>query len=377
MRFIFKLNQRLGETVRDRVVRDAAEGRFAGPNRIRTATRAIAALVVLTPYLVGAAGIALVVMGFPNIFALVVGGVVLAAALYLRPRAHRNTHPTLRRDAAPVLFGLLDAISERLEAPRIDGVHVFGSFNAYMAEFGAEDRVVGIGAPLWLAMTPPERLAILAHEVAHLANDDPARGKIIGAATDTISRWFELFTPPAFITHENVHVIMDDRGIEGRMVSGIFGWVMGGIALAYERLIYAESQRAEYFADLLAARVAGAAAMQSSLKKIILAPLGDKALAHLHYDGKTKVAAFEAMARGVVAPSEADAREHYDEAVRSLHTVDSSHPPTRFRLEVVGAAGAASGSLDAEGLDWAAIDRELSEAFAAEEKKVLAAILIQ
>ncbi len=377
MKFISRLNQRQGESIRNTVVRDIAKGRFSGASRVNAAAQLIAIVIVSTPYVVGAIGIAVLALGYPHIPLLGLGVLLIAAAIYLRPRALRNDSPTLTENDAPTLLGLLDRIADELEAPRIDGVQVTNDFNAYVVEFNPRERVVGIGAPLWLALDHGERLALLAHEVAHLANDDPARGRLTGAAMVTLSRWLDLFSPPALVARGTGMEFVDDRGFFAQLASGLFGGAIDAIALSYEKLIFVESQRAEYLADILAASVAGAPAMQSVLKKIILAPLAEDFVSRSYYDGSRELCVFDGMAKAVDAPDADAADQLFAEAAETLHSVDSSHPPTRYRMEVIGALDQGQCKVQAEALDWKRIDDELSAAISEEEKRTLSQMLVQ
>ncbi|MGC1497184.1 MAG: M48 family metallopeptidase [Sulfitobacter sp.] len=307
-----------------------------------------------------------------------VGAILLCVAAYLRPKKSRNENPTLRVQDAPVLLELLNNIANQLGAPKIDGVHVIGDFNAYMAEFNGQERVVGIGAPLWLALDDDERLALLAHEIAHLSNNDPARMQLTGSALQTLSRWLELFSPPSIIDHDSdTRIIIDDRGILAQLVGGVFGAGFAALTLAYEKLIFADSQRAEYLADVLATSVAGASAMQATLKKLILTPLAEKVLATVYYDGANEVHLFESMAAAVRNPDATASHRLFALAIEELHSVDASHPPTRFRMEVVGVAERNDGAMFASDVNWAAIDGELFARVAAEERKLLDLVITQ
>ena len=71
------------------------------------------------------------------------------------------------------------------------------------------------------------------------------------------------------------------------------------------------------------------------------------------------------------------ATELYTEATKSMHAVDSSHPPTRYRMEVVAAAGSSIPALKSDTVDWTAIDEELAPHFRGEEQALLSEIIIQ
>ncbi|MGH1415664.1 MAG: M48 family metallopeptidase [Pelagimonas sp.] len=275
MKLISRLNQKFGHSIRDAVLHDMANRTFRGPSRIKTAAKVFAVLILASPALAMGIGGWLMVLGYPNVFAMLVGVVFIAAGFYLFPRRTKNTDTTYGRTDCPTLFSLLDQISSCMEAPKVTGLHVFDEVNAYMARFGKDQHVLGIGAPLWQALTPDQRLAILSHEVAHLINNDPARGELTGHAMMTLSRWSTLFDPPKLIDHgRNEFVVIDDRGAYGQIISNLFGGAVGALTFAYEKLVFSDSQRAEYQADINAALVAGKPAMASALQMSILSPLG-------------------------------------------------------------------------------------------------------
>ncbi len=378
MKYFSELNNRLGKKIRDNVLIDLKRGDSIRPSKLETTTAFVATLISLTPYFICSIGAAIILSNWESVPAIAIGCIILAGGLYLRPRSFKNTQTTLRRADAPTLFSLLDNIANHLKSPPIDGVHVDSNFNAYMAEFKGKDRVLGIGAPLWLALDPPERLALLAHEVAHLINNDPARGKIASNALETLARWHDLIHPPTLINHEhNTRFYYENRGLIGQLFSYLLGGVISTIALGFEKLIFAESQRSEYLADIASSSIAGAAAEKSSLKKIILSPLAEYALKHAHYDGSKDINLFENMARAVRSPDTHKAAELYTEADKSMHTIDSSHPPTRYRMEVVAIAGNLEPAIDTDQVDWAAIDEEFAPHFQREEQALLSKIIIQ
>ena len=224
MKYFSELNNRLGKKIRDNVLIDLKRGDSIRPSKLEKITAFVATLISLTPYLICGIGAAIILSNWESVPAISIGCIILASGLYLRPRSFKNTQTTLRRADAPTLFSLLDNIANHLKSPPIDGVHVDSNFNAYMAEFKGKDRVLGIGAPLWLALDPPERLALLAHEVAHLINNGPARGKIASNALETLARWHDLFHPPTLINHENnTRFYYENRELIGQLFSYLFG----------------------------------------------------------------------------------------------------------------------------------------------------------
>ncbi len=378
MNYFKEFNQRFGEGIRDRVLRDVGQGKGVGPNKIRSLTVFLALLIVLTPYCVAVLGALIIGLNFDSAPIVAIGLIVIACGYYLWAPPLRNGEETLRPADAPTLFALVDEIARSLGAPAVDGIHVTGEFNAYMAEFSRKERVLGIGAPLWLSLDPAERLAILAHEVAHLINQDPARGRLTSGALQTLSRWHDLTRPPALYDHESrSSFYYEERGLIGQSLGFLFGRLISTMAAGFERLIFADSQRAEYLADIASSSVAGVSASNGALKKTILAPLADAALNRTYFDGSKDVSVFEDMAHAIRHPDRDQAEPLYADAIELGHSVDSSHPPTRYRMEVVAAAGSEKPTIDAEDVRWCLIDQELASILARREQELLSKIISQ
>lgn len=163
--------------------------------------------------------------------------------------------------------------------------------------------------------------------------------------------------------------VIDDRSLSGQIIGGAFGELFRGLAALYERLLFADSQRAEYYADFSAARVAGSHAAVSSPRKTHFLPLAAGQLAQMHYDGSKRIPIFAQMADTLRNPALEAAQACLQEAADALLTVDQSHPPTRFRMEVAGLSDLPAPS-DMP-VDWSALDDELAPFFARLEDAVL------
>jgi Zn-dependent protease with chaperone function len=378
MKLITLLNERFGVAIRDKVISDISQGNHIQPTDIRTAIKIFSIIILATPYLVFVAGCALIYLSYPNIPLLIIGLIILTTAIYLRSPKHLNDQKTLTRTDLPSLFKLLDDISDQLSAPKFDGIHVDSRYNAYATEFSDGQRVLGIGVLLWKALEPSERLAMLAHETAHFTNNDPARGRLESAALTTLSNWVEIFDPPHVFDHETgTTIVIDDRDIIGQVIGNSIGSIFKGLTYIYERFIFADSQRSEYLADIYGASVSGAYAQQAVLKKTILAPLAYQEVSKIFYDGSQQIPIFEIMAKAIHNPDPILEKKLYKEAANTLHTVDSTHPPTRFRMEVVGAASSENATLHVGDYDWQAIETELSDHFTLIEQNFLDALITQ
>jgi len=108
------------------------------------------------------AGAALVAMWTP--FSVVLGAAALGLAVALRPRFGRISPDVevLSRQRAPALFQLVDEVAAAIDAPVPHVVAVCDKFDAYATSVGLRRRrVLCLGLPLWGALNPQERVALL------------------------------------------------------------------------------------------------------------------------------------------------------------------------------------------------------------------------
>ena len=134
--------------------------------------------------LFAAAGVAFAAILFPNLFALAVGALLVGIGLMLRPRFGKPPDEGhLSAEEAPTLQGLVEETARALDVPNVDVLIVDHEYNASWAVLGLRRRrVLRLGLPLLAALGPQERVALLAHELAHARNGDSGRGLFIGSA---------------------------------------------------------------------------------------------------------------------------------------------------------------------------------------------------
>ncbi|WP_103956651.1 M48 family metallopeptidase [Nonomuraea solani] len=257
--------------------------------------------------------------------------VALDLAWLLRPRPvpFPQGAERLTRDDAPSLFALLDRIGAEVGAPRTDVVAVSGAVNASFRTYGRRRRrLVEIGYPLWLILTPQERVALLAHEMAHSSNGDGRHGLVVGGALHSL------------------HVLRDVTRFDWESGDGVarffaetllavLGLPVRGLILVMELLLYRSSQRAEYRADEMGARVAGAPAMHSLLDGLVTRAISAARFlgTSAHFRKPEDMWASLRAAVNEVPDSEYERRRR---AARLEELrVDQTHPATYLRMEWV------------------------------------------
>ena len=298
-----------------------------------------------------ASGVALLVLGFPNPFLLLAGALLVCLAILIRPRLGKlPDEGVLDRDDAPRLFGLVDEIAAALATPAVDTIVIDHRFNASWSVTGLRRRVLTLGLPLFGVLAPQERVGLIAHELAHARNGDAARGRFVGSAVGALAELADLITP---------------TGAEGGIVETLAAGIAWLASLPLRALLFAEahlllrnSQRAEFLADALAARIAGADAVVGLQERLLLAST---------FYGVVKGAMRDPGAAGLLAKA-ARALDDVPERERERRArvarlegarLDSTHPPTAHRIDLLERRGSRDAAVTLDEAGSRTIDVEL------------------
>ncbi|MGC4771649.1 M48 family metallopeptidase [Micromonospora sp. DT44] len=243
-----------------------------GSSAARTLTAVVSLLLVAAVLALAVVGGWLIVaFPFPNL-AIVLGVAMVALAVALRPRFGRVDPDldVLSRDRAPELFGLIDEVATAIGAPVPDVVGVDGAINAYAGAVGLRRRrVLALGLPLWGSLPAGERVALLGHELGHFVNGDPRRGLLTQPAFTMLASAADLFRPVRTTVGAGLVEMVGDA--LGRAFQWVMSRVLFGAHLVLVSVALRDSQRAEYLADDLAARVAGTTAATDLLDALLAA----------------------------------------------------------------------------------------------------------
>ncbi|MEM9785969.1 MAG: M48 family metallopeptidase [Pseudomonadota bacterium] len=313
------LKRKQGEQVYLSALRDYATGAFGAPSRGPLIAQVLSVLVVASPFVVCALGLILIVTTLPSWGGAFFGAVLIGAGYFLCPARYRLPKGALTRADAPGFFAQLDEVSAALNAPAITHVVVTDDFNAFVTREG-QKTVLGIGALLWDAVPGDQKVALVAHEIAHLVNNDPARGKRMRYALDTLARWDDLVAPDW------------DGNVFADIALLPFRLLIAALEQALLRPMFLQSQRAEYLADALAAEVAGADAIS---RLLITLSLGEG----LVQEWKGLHGLGDASGRDVIERLVACLHQMDPERRRNLLTradaeklsIDATHPPSAYR----------------------------------------------
>jgi Zn-dependent protease with chaperone function len=321
-----------GRKVFDEVL--TAESLRPRVTRAKMLAGALAGCVHAVTVALAVGGVALIVL-VHEAWSIVVGIILLLVAWSVRPRAAVVPDRIEARRAVPAIYDLVDRIAHSIGTRRIHGVAFAPTFNASIVTAGWWRRrtYVTIGLPLFDILAPQERVAVLAHELGHEVNGDPRKARFVGSALRTLSGW---------------NALMTRTGPSRRGALGVGGFVelaetvteyllvplralIRLIAKALLRLIWHESQRAEYLADDIARCAAGTDAAVQALEKIALAPVFRQAVQTAVASGRsTSASLFDNFRSAAVRWQEANgSRLQPSSDIR----LDATHPPTALRIE--------------------------------------------
>ena len=252
-------------------------------------------------------------------------------ALELRPRLGRVPGDVLSRDRFPDLYALADQISNGLGVRPIDGLELSPWFEASTHRAGVRRKAyVTLGVPLITILEPQERVCVMAHEVAHLAEHDPRRAAILGTALDTLETWgFFLRAFPSYGV-----ALSPDIATQDALQSAFWGIVRFIPALVVRsyhrlllRLVLRQSREAEYRADQRAAELGGSRWSASALRKSGLGEEFQRAAMGAALEGDPS-SFFDSFRTRVASLVMSDALPETDAST----SIESTHPPTALRI---------------------------------------------
>jgi Zn-dependent protease with chaperone function len=289
--------------------------------------------------------------GWPSPLPLIFGAALLFLPWLVRPRWAKVPSNALRRSQFPHLFKLLSKIADGLGAPRADYVIIDEQMNASVYRAGSRQEIVlTLGLPLWVLLSTRERVALLAHEFAHLVNGDPTRGRWLFAANSMLDAWIDMFNLPASDTYG--------------MIAKALVWPMSVPFRCLRYLLFkasfVDSQTAEYRADYLAALAAGTSSVSDLLKSFKYHRAFSSFL-------QTTSGAVNAVGIPIILqfkrnieklPSSENTRLERLELTGDA-SIDASHPPTRFRLTYLAAHAMSNPAIICSQQEIEKVDNEL------------------
>jgi Zn-dependent protease with chaperone function len=221
-----------------------------------------------------------------------------------------------------------------------------------------------LGYPLWNVLDQEERLAVLAHEVAHDVNRDLRASVLIGTALFSLRKWLGLLSPSTRLARRRIGYGASGMGGALSLLEEIAPLVFVPLFVivafagtALRGISDRSGQRAEYLADDLSYRIAGKSGTIGALTKLLVGSSCVIAIQSASRRGETDLWQLEREFMGSIPSYEFERRRRI--AAEKLLTVDVSHPPTEFRIRLVESRPSIPCQAPLLAVRMAAIDQEL------------------
>ena len=333
--------------------------------RAKAATYVLAVVTLALALVFVLIGVVLLGLGVtrPNIAFLVLGALSVGVGVLMRPRLGHAPRSSLSRHEAPVLHRLVDDVAAALETRAAGVVVVDDEWNASWSVTGLRrTRVLTLGLQLFRVLEPQERVALVAHELAHGRNGDARRGLLVGSAWRALAELYAILAPDPY-----------PESVFDGMFNAIF-WVVSrpvyAVLLVHGRLTAHDAHRAEYLADALSARVAGTEGAARLLDVLLLEGVLHAHVVRLAQYGDPS-GLIDTLADDVRAVPERERLRRRRVAELERSSLDAFHPPVAKRMEVLEARAELPATVTLSGEDAAAIDRELAPLHAGVERRIV------
>jgi Zn-dependent protease with chaperone function len=323
----------------------------------------LAAAIQVTAF--GLVGAALVVAALwhSNPFILVIAAAMLGFGWLIRPRRSKPLGTgVITATEAPLLYRLAADIAGVLETAPPDVVIANDTFNASWATRGIRRRgVLTLGLPLLAVLEPQERVAVIAHELAHGKHGDVRRSSLIASALGTLAELYRTLTPGASaLTYSQ----LGGFDLLARPLLWIVAQPVKGLYSLELHLLLRDMQRAEYLADARGASVAGTAAMLGLHDVLLAQSVVQHAVSRAAHDRLPAGEVRGALAAAVRAmPSRERARRRRAAALERVR-LGETHPPTAMRIDLLESRATESARYMLDHPRSAAIDDELAARYA-------------
>jgi Zn-dependent protease with chaperone function len=351
--FARRLDARVAEALDKRLVVRVSSDRSTW--LAHAAAIALATPVHLLSLAVAVGGVALAVLG-GGWWQWLMAAFLLGVAWMTRPHLGGRADPDAvlvdpRR--APAITALVAEVAGLLGTDAPEEVRLDADLNAYVAPHGLRGRQLVLGAPLWAALGPQERVALLGHEIGHLAHRDLVSGRYVGGAYRTLEHWVQLLDPlgSEMFLHSTPWLV--------RAALAPARWLAAGYLRLLDALNAAASRRQELYADLAAALAAGTAGAVGCLEVTLQADAVDAAANRAAVD-PTRPDLGQAIAQRMDAFDADQRAAARRRGAGDRRSIDASHPPTTDRLLLLESVSPSEPAIRLDPDASRAIDKELA-----------------
>jgi heat shock protein HtpX len=277
---------------------------------------------------------------------------LLAFATFPRPVKLPRHSLSLTAADAPLLFALIGDVAVACGTRPPRQVLVMRDFNAFATRTGwRRTPVLGLGAPLWVAAPPQARVALLGHELGHLAHGDLADSWWVWAGRRSLLHWLEIFRGPRVVYARNLFV-MKYALLPFQAAVEAYLWMI-------QTLNGPASQRREYLADADAAHAAGTPGAVRMLEVLFLDAAVSTAMTRAAVSPQ-RPDMWELVRGDVAGFGDDDYRRRRHGATAERSRIDDEHPATVLRLQLLETLPPASARVVLDTGRSHALDAELA-----------------
>ncbi len=327
-----------------------------------TASKSLALIFAVVIYgftlAFGVGGATLLIAGWPNPFAVAGGLLCIGIVWILRPRFSKLPDTFQSQKELPTLYRLADTIGASLDARRLTGIAIEEGFTAAFDRVGWQRKdMLYLGLPLWSTLEDQEKVALIAHELAHGVNGDLARGFFIGSAMRALANLYALLRPD--------HIWDSAAGIWG-LVAIPFNLAMVGLAglpwlgaYVLSHLLWRDSQRAEYLADLLAASTSGTNAMLSLMEKLHFSSTFALAVHRAALSKGIRFDLFDELDQLMMKVPQRELERIKRVQQLEMSRLNATHPPTAYRIDLLRSHYVSHPKVEFPSSDFEQLEREM------------------
>lgn len=293
------------------------------------------------------------------------GALLILIGIELRPRFARldRSLGVIARDEAPITYQLLARVAAAMGVPAPSTLYVDSDLNAFCARVGLRRRpVLSLGLPLWGALSPQGRIALLGHEFGHFINGDPRQGLLTQPALTTFGRLAELLDPAGMRFRDRYGRDNAVMRLLGALILAPLSLLCWRIHLFLNGIAGQDSRRAEYLADRMAVQAGGLAAAQE-LMETLLSVGSIQTMIRRRAATSCEPAEWQAAAAEARAELRARRRLREQRSIRLQTAMLASHPAAGLRIRMVDQHPWTGGEIVITAREWAASDVELRAEF--------------
>ncbi|MEV6970444.1 M48 family metalloprotease [Hamadaea sp. NPDC051192] len=349
-------------------------GKKAQPPTVSLSEIALVGITALIlALLIGMTAVGLHLVITASLLGKALGLLLVAVAVVLRPRlgAARKVlgdADPLTEAQAPALFAVVREVAAKVGAPMPHTIATTSRWEASTLVVGLRRRrILLLGLPFWSVLRPQERVAVLAHELGHFVNGDGSRRLALQPAVTVFGTIADLIDPRQVLAEVRDRVNGTVRPsaalLAGLVLLPVVNAVRGALLLLHmgtHALAARSSQRAEYYADDLAAQAGGSTAVVGLLDVLVLT-------SRL----KTRIGTRARQKAGVIGWRETveDTRAEYATAAGQLRqlsiredaSIFAAHPQPGLRVRMIQAAPHREPTVVLTEARAAAVDAELAK----------------